>query len=99
MEYGEIVGTVVATRKVPAWHGQRLLLVRPIDAQGVPHGKRLVALDVTSAAEGQRVFFVRGREAAHAIDDVFNPADAAIVAQVDRLEGPVAEPPPKRRPK
>jgi microcompartment protein CcmK/EutM len=69
VEYGEIIGTVVATRKVPAWHGQRLLLVLP----------------------GQRVFFVRGREAAHAIDDVFNPADAAIVAQVDRLEGPVAE--------
>jgi hypothetical protein len=34
---------------------------------------------------------VRGREAAHAIDDVFNPADAAIVAQVDRLEGAIVE--------
>jgi len=91
VEYGEIIGTVVATRKVPAWHGQRLLLVLPIDAHGKPVGRRLVALDVTSAAPGQRVFFVRGREAAHALDDTFNPADAAIVAQVDRLEGPVTE--------
>ena len=91
MEYGEVIGTVVATRKVPAWSGQRLLFVQPIDAKGQAIGKKLVALDVTSAAPGQRVFFVRGREAAHALEDTFNPADAAIVAQVDRLEGPVAE--------
>jgi ethanolamine utilization protein EutN len=90
MEYGQVIGTVVATRKVPAWSGQRLLLVQPTDAQGGAIGKKLVALDVTSAAPGQHVFFVRGREAAHALADMFNPADAAIVAQVDRLEGAVA---------
>ena len=95
MEYGEVIGTVVATRKVPAWSGERLLRVQPIDAQGVPIGKKLVALDITSAAPGQRVFFVRGREAAHVLADVFNPADAAIVAQVDRLEGVVTESPGK----
>lgn len=91
MQYGEVIGTVVATRKVPAWEGQRLLWVQPIDAAGRPAGKKLVALDVTSAAPGQKVFFVRGREAAQALADAFNPADAAIVAQVDRLEGPIAE--------
>jgi ethanolamine utilization protein EutN len=91
VEYGHVIGTVVATRKVPAWNGQRLLLVQPVNAQGGAIGKKLVALDVTSAAPGQYVFFVRGREAAHAVSDMFNPADAAIVAQVDRLEGPVAE--------
>ena len=90
MEYGEVIGTVVATRKVPAWSGQRLLLVQPVDAHGAKVGRKLVALDVTSAAPGQHVFFVRGREAAHSLSDHFNPADAAIVAQVDRLEGPVA---------
>ncbi|MGH7725818.1 MAG: EutN/CcmL family microcompartment protein [Candidatus Eiseniibacteriota bacterium] len=95
MQYGEVIGTVVATRKVPAWHGQRLLWVQPVNAAGEPKGSKLVALDVVSAAPGQRVFFVRGREAAHALADFFNPADAAIVALVDRLEGPVAEAPTK----
>ena len=90
MHYGEVIGTVVATRKVPAWSGQRLLWVQPVDAAGRPAGRKLVALDVTSAAPGQRIFFVRGREAAQALADAFNPADAAIVAQVDRLEGPIA---------
>ena len=89
MEYGQVVGTVVATRKVPAWSGQRLLLVQPVNAQGGAIGRKLVALDVTSAASGQYVFFVRGREAAQALPDAFNPADAAIVALVDRLEGAV----------
>ena len=91
MQYGEVIGTVVATRKVPAFSGQRLLWVQPVDAAGKPAGKKLVALDVTSAAPGQRVFFVRGREAAQAIEDAFNPADAAIVALVDRLEGAITE--------
>jgi microcompartment protein CcmK/EutM len=90
VHYGEVIGTVVATRKVPAWGGQRLLWVQPVDAAGKPAGKKLVALAVTTAAQGQRVFFVRGREAAQALADAFNPADAAIVAQVDRLEGPAA---------
>ncbi len=91
MQYGEVIGTVVATRKVPAFSGQRLLWVQPVDATGKAAGRKLVALDVTSAAPGQRVFFVRGREAAQAIADAFNPADAAIVALVDRLEGAIAE--------
>jgi microcompartment protein CcmK/EutM len=89
MEYGEVIGTVVATRKIPAWSGERLLRVQPVDAGGKAIGKKLVALDLTSAAPGQRVFFVRGREAAQALADAFNPADAAIVAQADRLEGVV----------
>jgi ethanolamine utilization protein EutN len=93
VEYGEVIGTVVATRKVPAWSGERLLRVQPIDSRGVAIGKKLVALDVTSAAPGQRVFFVRGREAAQVLADAFNPADAAIVAQADRLEGVDTTPP------
>jgi microcompartment protein CcmK/EutM len=91
VQLAEVVGTVVATRKVPAWHGQRLLWIQPIDLSGEPRGRRVVALDVVSAAPGQRVFFVRGREAAQALDDAFNPADAAIVALVDRLETGDAE--------
>ncbi len=62
MELGEVIGTVVSTLKVPSWNGQRLLRVRPIDAFGAARGKALVALDVTSAARGQPVVFVRGRQ-------------------------------------
>ena len=86
MQLGEVVGTVVCTRKVPVWSGQRLRLVQPIRQDGQAQGRPVVALDVVSSAEGQQVFFVKGREASQAIADANNPADAAIVVLVDRIE-------------
>jgi len=86
VQLGEVIGSVVCTRKVPVWEGQRLRLVQPIQEDGEALGRPVVALDVVSSAEGQRVFFVKGREAAQAIADPTNPADAAIVVLVDRIE-------------
>ena len=86
MQLGEVVGSVVCTRKVPVWEGQRLRLVQPLDKDGGASGRPVVALDVVSSGEGQQVFFVKGREAAQAIADANNPADAAIVVLVDRIE-------------
>jgi ethanolamine utilization protein EutN len=83
MHFARVIGTVVCTEKVPAWRGHRLLLVQPTDAHGTAHGKRLVAVDLVSSAPGQRVFYVRGREAATALPNADNPADAAIVGIVD----------------
>lgn len=83
MHFARVVGTVVCTVKVPTWRGQRLLVVQPTDAGGAEHGRTLVAVDLVSAAPGQRVFYVRGREAANALADPDNPADAAIVGIVD----------------
>lgn len=85
MHFARVVGTVVCTEKVPSFRGHRLLLLEPTDARGEPQGagRRLVAVDLVSAAPGQRVFYVRGREAANALPDADNPADAAIVGIVD----------------
>jgi ethanolamine utilization protein EutN len=83
MHFARVIGTVVCTVKVPSWRAQRLLLVEPTDPSGTGTGRRLVAVDLVSAAPGQRVFYVRGREAANALPDADNPADAAIVGIVD----------------
>ena len=83
MHFARVVGTVVCTVKVPSWRGQRLLVMQPTDAHGKDHGRPLVAVDLVSAAQGQQVFYVRGREAANALPDADNPADAAIVGIVD----------------
>ena len=42
-------------------------------------------MDLVSAASGQRVFYVRGREAANALANPDNPADAAILGIVDAV--------------
>lgn len=91
MHFARVVGTVVCSTRVPAWKGQRTLLLQPTDSQDAPHGRTLVAIDLVSAAPGQRVFYVRGREAAQALADPDNPADAAIVGIVDDVrETPLA---------
>jgi microcompartment protein CcmK/EutM len=83
MHFARVVGTVVCTVKVPAWRGHRLLMIEPTDPSGASVARPLVAVDLVSAAPGQRVFYVRGREAANALPDHDNPADAAIVGIVD----------------
>lgn len=90
MHFARVTGTVVCTAKVPSWRGQRLLLLQPTDPHGVPQGKSLVAVDLVSAAPGQHVFYVRGREAANALPDADNPADAAIVGIVDDVRSTAA---------
>jgi microcompartment protein CcmK/EutM len=83
--FARVVGTVVCSTRVPAWIGQRTLLLQPTDPDGNDQGRWLVAVDLVSAAQGQRVFYVRGREAANALADPDNPADAAIVGIVDEV--------------
>jgi microcompartment protein CcmK/EutM len=85
VHFARVVGTVVCSTRVPAWTGQRTLLIQPTDPDGHDQGNRLVAVDLVSAACGQRVFYVRGREAANALADPDNPADAAIVGIVDAV--------------
>jgi microcompartment protein CcmK/EutM len=86
MLFARVVGTVVCTEKVPAWRGQRLLLVDTTDPAGKSAGGRpFAAIDLVSAAPGQLVFVVRGREAAVALTNAENPADAAIVGLVDHV--------------
>jgi ethanolamine utilization protein EutN len=92
MYFGRVTGTVVCTAKVPSWRGHRLLLLQPTDPHGAAQGRMLVAVDLVSAAHGQRVFYVRGREAANALPDPDNPADAAIVGIVDDVRIETASP-------
>lgn len=86
MHFARVIGTVVCTEKVGSFKGQRLLLLEPTDARGGAQGtRRLVAIDLVSAAQGQHVFYVRGREAGMALSDTGNPADATIVGIVDEV--------------
>ena len=94
MHFARVVGTVVCTEKVRSFSGHRLLLVQPTDSQGAAQGRTLVAIDLVSAGPGERVFYVRGREAANALPDVDNPADAAIVGIVDSAREAPLEPAP-----
>jgi len=85
MHLARVIGTVVSTAKVTSLKGYRLLVIEPLDEKGSVTGSPVVAVDTVSAAPGQLVFFVRGREAASALPDKFNPADATIVGIPDEV--------------
>src|SRR5262249_43206627 len=92
MQFGRVVGTVVCTEKVPAWRGQRLLLVQATDPAGAAAGGRpFAAVGLVSAAPGQRGFGGGGREAGGAPADPRDPADAAIVGLIDDVHRPDVE--------
>ena len=97
MRFARVIGTVVCTEKVPSWKGHRLLLLQPTDTSGGDQGRPFVAVDLVSAAPGQRVFYVRAREAGMALPNTDNPADAAIVGIVDHLREEKLDPAPPGR--
>jgi ethanolamine utilization protein EutN len=83
MQLARVIGDVVATRKEPAYEGIKLLVIQPIAPDGSDSGRALVAVDAVGAGAGERVFFVRGKEASFPFHPREVPADAGIVGIVD----------------
>jgi microcompartment protein CcmK/EutM len=84
MQVARVIGEVVATVKDANLIGTKLLVLQPLSAAGDAAGRTLVALDSVGAGVGERVFFVRGREAAFPFYPAEPPTDAAIIGIVDQ---------------
>jgi ethanolamine utilization protein EutN len=83
---GRVIGSVVATHKVPGLTGIKLLVVQPLDHDGKPTRGPEVACDTVQAGPGDLVSLVGSREAALALEEWFVPVDASIVGIVDRVD-------------
>jgi ethanolamine utilization protein EutN len=86
MQLAEVIGTVVASIKDANLNGTKLLVIQPLGIDGQAVGRSLVAVDAAGAGVGERVFFVRGREAAYPFYPVEVPTDAAIICTVDHTD-------------
>jgi microcompartment protein CcmK/EutM len=86
VQLARVIGEVVATIKDPNLSGTTLLVLQPLAPSGEPAGRTLVALDSVGAGVGERVFFVRGREAAFPFHPAEPPTDASIVGIVDHWD-------------
>jgi len=58
MIMGKVVANVVSTEKHPHYLGYKLLIVQPIDIEGRPKGKQILALDGVQAGLGDTVLVV-----------------------------------------
>jgi ethanolamine utilization protein EutN len=83
MQLARVIGDVVSTRKEPGFDSLKLLVIQPLAADGQDAGRALVAVDSVGAGVGERVFFVRGKEASFPFYPTEVPADAGIVGIVD----------------
>ena len=83
MQLARVIGDVVSTRKEPAFDGIKLLLIQPLAPDGQDTGRPLVAVDSVGAGVGERVFFVRGKEASFPFHPIEVPTDAGIVGIID----------------
>jgi ethanolamine utilization protein EutN len=86
VNFARVIGTVIATAKDGTMKGVILRIVQPEDEGGRAQGAPIIAVDPLSTREGDRVFFVRAREAAKALPGKFAPVDAAIVGLVDGVD-------------
>jgi ethanolamine utilization protein EutN len=86
MHLARVVGNVVCTHKDARLSGVKLLVIQPVGRDGGDVGRAIVATDAAGAGIGERVFFVRGREAAFPFHPVEVPTDASIVGIVDHAD-------------
>ena len=83
MQIARVIGDIVASRKEPGLEGVPLLIIQPLSADGQDSGRPLVAVDAVGAGVGEKVFFVRGKEASFPFHPTEVPADAGIVGIID----------------
>ncbi len=85
MFLAQVRGTVVATVKTPTVRGYPILWLQPYTFERQPDGQPFAAVDLVASGRGEWVLYVKGREAANALADKFNPCDRAILAIVDEV--------------
>jgi microcompartment protein CcmK/EutM len=83
MKLARVIGNVVATLKDEGLHARTLQVIEPIAVDGSPIGESMVAVDGVGVGVGERVLYVRGKEASFTFLPDVVPADVSIVAKVD----------------
>ena len=86
MILGRVIGTVVSTIKLDIYKGYKLLIVRPVDPEGKPSGKTMLAIDTVQAGTGDTVLVIdEGNSARVIIDDPEAPVRCVIAGIVDEV--------------
>ncbi len=78
-----VIGTVVSRAKSARTDGLKMLILQPLDLDGLPKGNYVVAFDAVGAGEGEVVLYVTGSSARQTPATDGRPADATVFAIVD----------------
>lgn len=86
MFFGKVIGTIWATRKIPALNNLKLQIIQPVDSRRLPIGAPIIAVDTVGAGAGETICYITSREASIPLPEPFAPVDAAIVGIIDRID-------------
>jgi microcompartment protein CcmK/EutM len=82
----KVAGTIVATQKNENLESYKLLIVQPIDLEGKPTGRDMLAIDQVDAGVGDTVLVIQEGSGAQQILGKKNvPVHTVIVAVVDGM--------------
>ena len=90
MRICRVLGNITASVKHPAFAGQRLMIVQPVDAAGADAGDSFIAIDRVQSGPGDRVIVLTEGNGVRQIlkmGDVV-PVRSAIVGIVDAVDTP-----------
>ena len=85
MLMGQVIGTVVATKKEPELEGLKLLVVRGVDLDGKLTPAIVVAVDAVGAGAGELVLYAAGSSARQTELTKNRPVDHVIMAIIDEI--------------
>ncbi len=92
MFLARVTGSVVATQKVDAMVGQKLLVVEPLRVDEKDQsslkgtGRTFICVDTVGCGEGEIVLIVQGSSARMTPETGKLPVDAAIIGIVDTVQ-------------
>lgn len=87
MIIGQVIGTVVASRKHERLVGSKIQIVQPLaPGSGKAEGAPFVAVDAVGAGVGEQVLVVQGSAARLAVDNENSPVDATIIGIIDQFD-------------
>lgn len=90
MNLCRVLGTVVATEKLAAFAGLKILVVQPVDEQQREVGKSYLAIDnISSAGQGDLVLVMNeGSGVRQVLQDKTAPIRSLVVGVVDGVDAP-----------
>ena len=84
---GRVIGDVVATQKVASHDGRKILVVQPLQLDGLDRGDPVLALDSVDAGIGDRVLLTtEGFSAMTAVGRPNSPIDSAVIGVIDSID-------------
>ena len=86
MWLGKIVGTVVAPTKDASLVGEKLMVVQPLNLDGMNTISLQVAIDTVGAGNGETVLVVSGSTAQRLTGKPNSAVDSAIVGIVEDID-------------